>query len=522
MNFPVKVLIIDPGSNRSEINEPIGIGSISSYLQKYVAHPVIIREHFMQIDGMPAVEALNSANIVGIATRLGSFNHLHAVRSLIMAIPPSNRPLLVLGDLIATYATHELLEIFPEAVCVIGEGEEAMSGLVSAYVRAQLEHTKLPDMLFRLQVPNLTFLRNGKTNFTPRRLLDITGSPAPRRQFAQRIAERGGIIRAEASRGCEWSKCKFCAIKYKYCEIACRRPVQIERIVEELCELSSMGIRSPFYTDEDFVGNDPIWILALTKAIRHAKDNGRIVKQLNFYANARAESIIAPDKNGKPSGRYLFRELRLAGLREVFVGIESGSASQKRRYYKSNKVNDALAAITLLTELGISIDIGFIMFDPEMTIGDLKKNLDFICDANLKTHDARLTKELRVIPKTGLFEKYRTKNLISGPLDINELIYPCRWVNSDAEAVYLAFTSWEKPYLDIMYDLQAKTRGEVPSENIRRRRKRMLGRLRAVDLDVLRTLLDRMEQGSELTTANLDHFRRRRDLLIAEMQPIFR
>lgn len=49
--------------------------------------------------------------------------------------------------------------------------------------------------------------------------------------------------------------------------------------------------------------------------------------------------------------------------------------------------------LDVLNDLGITFDIGFIMFDPEMDINELSANISFLKQTGLNKHDARMTKK---------------------------------------------------------------------------------------------------------------------------------
>jgi len=48
------------------------------------------------------------------------------------------------------------------------------------------------------------------------------------------------------------------------------------------------------------------------------------------------------------------------------------------RYNKNNSADKCIKAVMLLSKLGIDVDIGFIMFDPSMSLDTLKHNICYI------------------------------------------------------------------------------------------------------------------------------------------------
>ncbi len=100
MKKPFKILLIDLGSSRAEINEPIGICSLYTYLKKYLTEPVDIQLKFFPNSQFPTKEDITKYDVVGLSTKIGCLNKIASIYSLLQQIPSNQRPLLVLGDLI--------------------------------------------------------------------------------------------------------------------------------------------------------------------------------------------------------------------------------------------------------------------------------------------------------------------------------------------------------------------------------------------------------------------------------------
>jgi hypothetical protein len=120
------------------------------------------------------------------------------------------------------------------------------------------------------------------------------------------------------------------------------------------------------------------------------------------------------------------------------------------------------------------------MFDPEMSI-----NIEFLVQTGLNTHDARLTKSLRIEPGTPIVEDYMAKDMLTGDIDIDQLVYPYKWKNPDVADVYGIYSRWESAYADDIYTIQAATRGEIDSELLRAEWRKALGEIRTIELSAL-------------------------------------
>ncbi|HLG31119.1 MAG TPA: radical SAM protein, partial [Candidatus Brocadiales bacterium] len=78
-----------------------------------------------------------------------------------------------------------------------------------------------------------------------------------------------------------------------------------------------------------------------------------------------------------------FSALVHAGLKQVFLGIESGSQTSLNRFRKGVSVEVNKRAIQTIRKFGIEPSLGFIMFEPYSTLTDIRANLDFLKEMNL-------------------------------------------------------------------------------------------------------------------------------------------
>lgn len=515
-NSPTRILLVDPGTDREELNEPIGIGALAASLESALGPgAVTVDLAYTPIDGPRPDAKLDGYDIVGLSTPLGSLADLRRLYHQLAQRPAPRRPAFLVGGLLATFAPDELIAEFPQAFLVLGEGEDTIVGFVRA-LRA-VGPDKLASALEREQVPNLVFAASGRVVRTPRTLVNLSTAVAPRRDHVASLVSRQGIVRAETSRGCAWGRCTFCAIQHKYADQIDWRKVSNARVVAELEEMARGGARHPFFTDEDFIGGSPERAVELACAIEQARADGRLPHDMTLYVDMRVDTILAKPQ-GRPSGVDVLAAMRRAGLREVFVGIESGVGDQVRRYMKPATAHRNLLALSTLQACGISVDVGFILFDPEMTLPEVSANLRFLREAGLWNHDARMTKSLRVEAGTPLVADYRAKGLIAGPLDVDQLLWPYRWVDSRVEALHHIFRAWERARMVEVYAIQAATRGEVPSESERRERRRLLGRIRVVEHDALEALAASADLGMDPARVDLTRFSRARDQLIYDWQ----
>ena len=67
-----------------------------------------------------------------------------------------------------------------------------------------------------------------------------------------------------------------------------------------------------------------------------------------------------------------------AGLRQVFLGIESASKASLARMKKGVRLDAQAEAVRMLQARGVEINLGFIMFEPDAALADVRANFDFL------------------------------------------------------------------------------------------------------------------------------------------------
>ncbi len=479
-----KVALIEVGCNRPELNEPIGIGSIAAYLQQ--AHSIpskMINLYWQKISRCSInVRQASQFSLIGLSAQINSLARLESLyRELRINAP--NTP-IVIGNLLGIYASEQLLSLFPDAIICEGEGELPFAEMFEAVTKARV--TLSSSVLSR--IPGLAFRNGGKTVRTGARLADLSIIPPPRRDFAAELVRLGGIARIESSRGCHWGRCEFCSVASRF-GLGGHRRFSAQRILEDLFQLARAGIRSPYFSDEDFFGQHYGESSKLARSICALKKDGKLPRNLSYFA-----SVLAADVNN-PAGREALRVWKSAGLREVFVGIEAGADNEIRRFSKKANAATNTSALGTLLAMGFQVDIGFIMFEPEMTLDDIKINIAWLKTQPLAEVDSRVTKCLRVQPRTGFESKY--SHLITGPLLVDELSYPIRFQDERVQWIESEFRKWENKNKDAVYSMLASARGEIVSETIRLKLKRQLAMLRDLDIEYLSALVEAIDNGQD-------------------------
>lgn len=200
--------------------------------------------------------------------------------------------------------------------------------------------------------------------------------------------------------GCYWGRCAFCCSAARWSNRLVQRDVA--DIVDELVVVSSDLRCNCFnFVDDCFFDGTEQGKQRAKELARILCDNGT---NFTFSLDCRVADI-AED---------VFAALRRAGLRSVFLGIESGSSGVLQRYRKGHTVKQAKTALEILRRLDVDVTPGYITFDPEMSSSELAETVAFLKD-NLKGRiDDRMRNKLRPYPGTTTFLAHSQSGLLSG------------------------------------------------------------------------------------------------------------
>lgn len=128
----------------------------------------------------------------------------------------------------------------------------------------------------------------------------------------------------------------------------------------------------------------------------------------------------------------LFKELKEAGTVDCLVGVESGVDRILKLFNKGATVSRNRRAIEILRSLDISLNLGFIMFDPRMTFDELRENYRFLLETGVVTVDS-LRSWLWPLFGTPVVEQLRAAGLVVEEM-LGDVIY--RFQDADVEAVF--------------------------------------------------------------------------------------
>lgn len=207
----------------------------------------------------------------------------------------------------------------------------------------------------------------------PLRYIPLTPNPLPK-GGGKGVGDKKDIhTYILGSRGC-YGNCTFCYINPFYGaphQADLWRGRSPENIVEEICQLHERNKTNYFYfADANFFGPG-----------EYGKERARKLSELIIRSGLKIGFGIECRANDIEE--ETFSALVHAGLKHVFLGIESGSQTTLNRFRKGVSVEVNKRAIRTVRQFGIEPSLGFIMFEPYSTIADIRANLDFLKEMKL-------------------------------------------------------------------------------------------------------------------------------------------
>ncbi len=194
----------------------------------------------------------------------------------------------------------------------------------------------------------------------PEPVEDLDSIPFPVRTEALLRLPEVNIL---GSRGC-YGRCTFCYINTFFGRASAWRRRSPENIVEEIDSLiSRTGMRDFYFTDPDFFGPG-------TDGQERAMSIASLLRGRNIRFGIEGRVNDIHEKT--------IAALTEAGLRHILVGLESGRDESLRRMNKMTTVAQNEQALRILRKHGIEPNVGFIMFEPDSTLDDIRKNIEFL------------------------------------------------------------------------------------------------------------------------------------------------
>lgn len=403
----VRLLLILPIMNLSQINDEQGIALIGAYLRK--------NGYSVELQVVKSIEDIDKINlkkyaIVGITLYHENIPYVYKMCEFIKK--KEKNILVCLGGYSATYYYEEILNDCSYIDFIIkGEGEETFLEVCN----------KLSQNQNIFDIQGLAYAKDGEIISNPDRLCinNLEDIPFAAKDIFEK--QKLNLVQISTSRGC-LNNCSFC-YSHTYFDPTGKikwRGRTVESVIDEI-----KSIKKKYEIDKIYFNNASFEdSLPARKFVKEfAKE---IIKQeidISYCANFRANFY-------KFCNDELKNLLIKSGLTGVFLGIEAFNNEDLKIYNKHTTLKDNLNSIDLFRNINVGLDIGFINFNPYSSIDSLKQNAmnlyktGFLCSLNFMNR-------LRAYKGTPLYAQIEKDNLLKhdGYLDY----YNYAYVNKDIE-----------------------------------------------------------------------------------------
>lgn len=387
-----EVLFITPNFNCTVNNEPTGTLLLATLLESAGISAQILPlgkfrmhgESFSQFIGSAEEEILSiHPKILSFYTRCDSYHIDLILAQYVKDHLPDT--VVVFGGHQSDLCAYDTLNEFDcmDYICR-GEGETTIVPFFSSLLRGE------PD----LSVPGLAYKEKGAIicNERPKMIDDFSPYPPINYRLALNAGDtvNSAGISVEVGRGCPFS-CTYCSTKLFW-----NRHYRLkspESIVDEMQSLHDEFGLDTFVFEHDMFTMNRAKVVAICEKI----------KQLPFPAkwgcSARLDCL---DKD-------LIDTMYDAGLRSLYIGIETGSPRMQKLINKNLKLSSAAEIVNYANQKDIGVMVSMIYGFPEETGEDLSQSLSLWLELLPNKKTSFQWHLLAFFPGTELELKYRSQ-----------------------------------------------------------------------------------------------------------------
>lgn len=339
---------------------PLGLSYIAGSLEKAGYQVEMLDNYLLKKSISEVKEHVKklSPQIVGITCGSVTFRRCIETAKAIKEVLPSCK--VVVGGWHPSYLPESMLQHPEIDYAIMGEGERAIVELVNSIIKGIDDSVlaKISGLAYR---KGKKFVKNA-----PELINDLDDIPFPARHLLpmhlySREMEYLSVKPVDTMnviRGCPYN-CAFCETK-KIWGSKCRA-FSASRVVNELHSLvSDYGTKGIYFVGDNFTINKKRTI-ELCKAIKKAK------LDLEWVCDTRVDLI----------SRGLVKEMKTAGCKTIWFGVESGSARVLKMINKQITLQQALDAFKLCKEEDVRTASSFMLGLPGETVEDMEATYKF-------------------------------------------------------------------------------------------------------------------------------------------------
>lgn len=356
-----------------KVRENLGLACITGYLRRsgYSVRAVNLHGRVPSDEAIIELIRRERPRFVGISI-MYDLHIIDAVRLIHCVRAADPEVFVAIGGAFCTYNAKLIAEQVPEVDCVaFGEGELTVVGVLD----------RLAAGTDWREVPGLFFRDGDRVRGSGMPVLPDLSQPVWPARDALTAHRAVGIATPVAStftsRGCH-AKCTFC--------YAPRQPGVVDTfwrvrpaidVVDEIeCLQRDFDTRFVWFNDDNFGG---AFSDGFAHAVEFAEEVIRRGLRFSFHCEFRVDSGLIDHE--------VLDVLRRAGLGSALLGIESGSPGMLKRFKKGTTVAYNFDAARIFKGLGLELDPGWIMIEPQTSLDELWENLQFIVSSKVHESD---------------------------------------------------------------------------------------------------------------------------------------
>lgn len=406
-----------------ESNSHIGLGYIASALLSDGHTVNLIDCPILNVDIKFLYNEISNGSYDAVGMTASYENYVNVLRIARFIKKLNDKIFVFIGGYVPTLQYQALIKDFNYIDCmVIGEGE----------ITAQNIFRNFHDRKWQ-DVAGIAYIQNDQVVFTGK---TMSSNDLDDFSFPLRVDQTCKMARIVISRGCR-GNCIFCSLKsfsfsMKSRRVRKRSPMNVIEEIEEIME-NNHNVELIYLSDDNFSlrgVNDKKWFDDFFNLVQSRK------LEVKFACEIRADDVIH-------SNDYLSK-FKSIGLSSVFVGVESLLDSQLEFYGKNNSGKVNLEALMKLDALNIPYNVGFMLFNPIITIEDILETVRIIKRTKFNEKNKNIMRPISYSAVVS-FDGTRLADFV----EKNDIVEKSsslqyRFMNKKAAFCYQVILSWKK------------------------------------------------------------------------------
>ncbi len=339
---------------------PLGLAYVAAALEKADFQVEILDNYNLKkpIEQVKQEIRRLEPEIVGITCGSVTYRPCIETAKAVKEVIPSCK--IVVGGWQPTYMPESLLQHQEIDYLVMGEGERAMVELAKIITKGQSRS----DVA---KISGVAYRQDGKTVKVPSTLIqDLDQIPFPARHLLPMHIYDRHVPYFDASpvdtmnvvRGCPYN-CAYCETKKLWGSRV--RAFSPPRVVEEINDLAqNYGSKGVYFVGDNFTINKK-----------------RTAELCNLLKKENLDIEWVCDSRVDQVSRELLKEMKDAGCKTIWFGVESGSPPILKKLNKKITMEQVTHAFKLCKEQGIRIACSFMLGIPGETIDDMEATFKF-------------------------------------------------------------------------------------------------------------------------------------------------